>query len=130
MYVIFGIGIIISLECFGIDENIIDKAEKTMRAYKLDEFKQLFRKIYKQQHIKDAKFYLLIYMGIMGVLTYIHFTYYPDDTWFIHILALTVFLTLYSTIACIFPNIFFNEFFGTIEEEIEIKINKDEYFIN
>ena len=117
IYVIVGIGIIMGLESFS-NEDIIDKVEKKMHGYNLNEFKQLFRKIYKGQNIKDIKTYVPIYVVIMGVLTYIYFTYYPEDTWFIYILAMAGLSTLLGIIS---PYVFINEFFETIEKETETK---------
>ena len=50
IYVIIGIGIILSLE-YIINVGIIDKIEKTIYTYDIDTFKHAFRKEFKQQYI-------------------------------------------------------------------------------
>lgn len=127
---IIGIGIIMSLKSFKLWNNVkaINKAKKLMHAYNLDEFKQSFKIAYRQQFIQDAKIYFPIFIGIVGILTYMHFIYYPEDTWFRYVLILTL-----ATIPSIFKelldskNLFVH--IKDIEKKTNVKINESNSFI-
>ena len=118
-YVLIGIAIIFGLEYFSMTNiiNIIDKVKKTMHAYNLDEFKHEFRKAFKQQQIKDIKIYIPIYLLIIGILTHIHFAYYPEDIWFIPILVI---IGIFILVTIISPSS--DEFIKIVEKDINEKL--------
>jgi len=122
--VIIGIGIIIGLESFN-NIDIIDKVEKRMHGSNLNEFKQLFRKVFHQQHMKNIKICVPIYIIIMGMLIYAYIAYYAEDVWFVYIFAIIGLFILLSII-----NPYSDEFFKIIEKEAEIKAKENNSFIN
>jgi len=125
IYVAIGIGIILILSHF-IESNIMDisfnEAEKGMYTSNLDEFKQAFREAFKQQHRRSLK-YFPISISILGILTYLFVTHYPQDTWFIWVLAIAGFLCLLSILLSL--GVFLDELYiKPLEEEAMKKLGK------
>ena len=68
--------------------------------------------------INSIKINIFIYLLITGILTYVYFTQYPDDTWFKYILAIIGLCILLFISTEIF---LLDKFVNIVEKEAETK---------